>query len=284
MERDENGVDHTLWRKYESRGGRWTTPDPYGGSMSVGDPQSFNRYAYVGNDPVNLIDPSGLDKKWSKIGKEWRWPPEGTGTREPEFWRSPFLHREVGPAQAPSQAPTPCSEQDLSFNEGSGNYTAEELGAIAQTAVGEASNTFHPSEVEAVIGTIVNRQNINIAAYPGIGPFAKGATQLLSPSKRGTSGILGEYDAHRFESGTKKLNGAKVDGVLPESSYVCDQLKAAKSFARTAGTTSPNAMKLLYPYTSNRGIGASLPSGATGIQTIGDTRFFIDRVVSSFFR
>jgi hypothetical protein len=28
--------------------------------MSVGDPQSFNRYAYVENDPTNRIDPSGL--------------------------------------------------------------------------------------------------------------------------------------------------------------------------------------------------------------------------------
>jgi RHS repeat-associated protein len=60
MERDESGLDHTLWRKYESRAGRWTTPDPYGGSMQTGDPQSFNRYAYVGNDPVNFTDPSGL--------------------------------------------------------------------------------------------------------------------------------------------------------------------------------------------------------------------------------
>jgi hypothetical protein len=29
--------------------------------MSAGDPQSFNRYAYVQNDPVNFVDPSGLD-------------------------------------------------------------------------------------------------------------------------------------------------------------------------------------------------------------------------------
>jgi RHS repeat-associated protein len=60
-ERDaETGLDHTWWRKYESRGGRWTSPDPYLGSMSAGDPQSFNRYSYVQNDPVNFIDPSGL--------------------------------------------------------------------------------------------------------------------------------------------------------------------------------------------------------------------------------
>jgi len=28
--------------------------------MSIADPQSFNRYSYVGNDPTNFIDPSGL--------------------------------------------------------------------------------------------------------------------------------------------------------------------------------------------------------------------------------
>jgi RHS repeat-associated protein len=60
-ERDEaTGLDHTWWRKYESSAGRWTSPDPYGGSMTIGDPQSFNRYSYVENDPVNFVDPSGL--------------------------------------------------------------------------------------------------------------------------------------------------------------------------------------------------------------------------------
>ncbi len=28
--------------------------------MSVGNPQSFNRYSYVENQPTNFIDPSGL--------------------------------------------------------------------------------------------------------------------------------------------------------------------------------------------------------------------------------
>jgi RHS repeat-associated protein len=60
-ERDEaTGLEHTWWRKYDSSSGRWTTPDPYKGSMMIADPQSFNRYAYVGNDPINFVDPSGL--------------------------------------------------------------------------------------------------------------------------------------------------------------------------------------------------------------------------------
>lgn len=34
------------------------SPDPILGSIA--DPQSLNRYAYVLNDPMNLIDPLGL--------------------------------------------------------------------------------------------------------------------------------------------------------------------------------------------------------------------------------
>jgi uncharacterized protein RhaS with RHS repeats len=34
--------------------------DPYEGSHDLNEPQSFNRYSYVQNDPVNFIDPTGL--------------------------------------------------------------------------------------------------------------------------------------------------------------------------------------------------------------------------------
>ena len=50
---DATGLDHTWFRKNEHQAGRWTSPDPYNGSMSLGNPQSFNRYSYVENDPAN---------------------------------------------------------------------------------------------------------------------------------------------------------------------------------------------------------------------------------------
>lgn len=70
METDEaSELSHTLWRNYDSASGRWLSPDPYGGSMNIADPQSLNRYTYVGNDPLNQTDPLGLmagaDQGWS---------------------------------------------------------------------------------------------------------------------------------------------------------------------------------------------------------------------------
>jgi len=58
-ERDpETGLDYSIFRYYNSRVGRFMSPDPIEGA--IGDPQSLNRYSYVGNDPVNFIDPLGL--------------------------------------------------------------------------------------------------------------------------------------------------------------------------------------------------------------------------------
>ncbi|MGH9929180.1 MAG: RHS repeat-associated core domain-containing protein [Pyrinomonadaceae bacterium] len=59
-ERDANGSDEAMFRRSNRWHSRFDQPDPYDGSYSLTDPQSFNRYAYVQNDPVNFVDPTGL--------------------------------------------------------------------------------------------------------------------------------------------------------------------------------------------------------------------------------
>jgi RHS repeat-associated protein len=47
-------------REYSIQG-RWTSPDPAGlAAVDPSNPQSWNRYAYVLNDPLSLVDPLGL--------------------------------------------------------------------------------------------------------------------------------------------------------------------------------------------------------------------------------
>ena len=66
-ERDaESGLDHFWFRQYSSAQGRWMMPDPLGASAAdPATPQSWNRYAYVGNSPTNAVDPLGLEPSWN---------------------------------------------------------------------------------------------------------------------------------------------------------------------------------------------------------------------------
>jgi len=80
---DATGQEHTWFRKLETQAGRWSSPDPYKGSMNVGDPQSFNRYAYVGSEPTNYVDPSGL---MCSFNPNWEDPSEAlTNCWEPAY-------------------------------------------------------------------------------------------------------------------------------------------------------------------------------------------------------
>jgi RHS repeat-associated protein len=54
------GEDYASARYYNNNFGRFWSPDP-AGAAHVNDPQSWNLYAYGGNDPANNSDPSGLD-------------------------------------------------------------------------------------------------------------------------------------------------------------------------------------------------------------------------------
>ena len=48
-------------REYGTQG-RWASPDPAGlAAVDPSSPQSWNRYAYVRNNPLNRVDPLGMN-------------------------------------------------------------------------------------------------------------------------------------------------------------------------------------------------------------------------------
>ena len=60
-ERDvATGLDYAEARTYNAGRGRFVQPDPIGiRAASKSKPESLNRYNYVRNDPINLVDPKG---------------------------------------------------------------------------------------------------------------------------------------------------------------------------------------------------------------------------------
>jgi RHS repeat-associated protein len=55
----ESGTDHAQYRQYDTSVGNWMSMDPYAGSYDWSNPQSLNRYSYVGNNPNSFSDPTG---------------------------------------------------------------------------------------------------------------------------------------------------------------------------------------------------------------------------------
>jgi RHS repeat-associated protein len=57
----ESNLTHFLFRQLSTTQGRWLMPDPAGmAAANPADPQSWNRYTYVGNNPISGVDPLGL--------------------------------------------------------------------------------------------------------------------------------------------------------------------------------------------------------------------------------
>jgi RHS repeat-associated protein len=69
----ETGLDFMQARYYSNMQGRFTSVDPLMASAQASNPQTWNRYTYALNNPLNYVDPTGLDpdKYWLYDGYKY---------------------------------------------------------------------------------------------------------------------------------------------------------------------------------------------------------------------
>ena len=102
---NETGLSYDLDRYYDTTRGRFMTEDPSGLGPDV------NPYRYVGNDPVNATDPTGL---MQLIGR-----PSSMGNEQPRHRRSPDRGRNRPNSSAPpTRAPGELKYKSKSLRQG----------------------------------------------------------------------------------------------------------------------------------------------------------------------
>jgi RHS repeat-associated protein len=94
----ESNLQHAWFRQYSTTSGRWTAQDPSGlAAVDLANPQSWNRYAYVRNNALALIDPLGLAQA----------APPDPGAPIPDCWWFCFNDGGPGLGGGPASGPAP---------------------------------------------------------------------------------------------------------------------------------------------------------------------------------
>ncbi len=104
-----------LARRQSPSQGRWISPDPAGrGAVKLVNPQSWNRYAYVLNNPLRLIDSTGLD---SCVGGGDDDDDDDSGDAVKEHPAELPKCGGPGNPNPPDPNPPPCDPSDQSCNQ-----------------------------------------------------------------------------------------------------------------------------------------------------------------------
>jgi RHS repeat-associated protein len=94
------GLDYADQRYYSSQFGRFASSDPYQASGGTNDPSSWNRYGYVGGDPINRFDQSGTC--WASVS--------AGGTTSSEYYDcTSLLASSLLASSTPYKPPSPTS-------------------------------------------------------------------------------------------------------------------------------------------------------------------------------
>lgn len=177
-ERDyETGLDYFIARYYASTNGRFTSPDPLMASGRPANPQTWNRYAYVLNNPLRMIDPTGMvdtpaenDPSPQQEPRPAPTPPAPMDIRPPESESpppTPDSSESWGPQPVPQPGPEPLQKAEDPFV----TYQADVLYPCMKRVFIEENNKILPDVTEKV-------QDAGIKAIPALATAVTASTKI----------------------------------------------------------------------------------------------------------
>ena len=224
----ETGLDYFGARYHVARSARFTTVDPVVNSeMALIDPQRWNRYAYVRNNPFRFLDPDGQDT----VPTRWQMTHGADGLAKvlaaagKSIWNvvvslnSPGHLNAEGEARRQSQFMQPSSTEELVM------MTMTDAAMVSIPLVGRsASGASNPISGLPRVGSALKRDKYH--AFPDIvDNYAAIATRTTLDSGavlhqlRGTlNGVAGRFEwivqdgrvTHRLFVPGAELNGVPI--------------------------------------------------------------------------
>lgn len=179
---EETGLDFAEARMYQNKHGRFTAPDPLLASASATNPQTFNRYVYTGNNPVNFTDPGGM--KWCRIKGGTQMEFTGEGAPCQDGW---------DPVDKSYGTVSPDGDfSDVSENGPAGPGTIIYFNSNGTIRVADPTNSTDAAGIAAVTGTEVRSTMEEIVETTAsiITDFGAGVIQGIAGSA-----CMGQCDA-----------------------------------------------------------------------------------------
>jgi RHS repeat-associated protein len=164
-ERDlESGLDYFQARYLSNAMGRFTSPDPiHFQAAMLSDPQQFNLYAYVRNNPLTLIDPTGESI-------------ELTGDKEQRKKELQALRQAAGP-----QGGSYLYENSVTTTDSNGNLTTKYyVGVLTNGPDGKGPAFGNINNVSEALGNIISDSRV---AQLSVVPSGTTVTNNLGTTK-----------------------------------------------------------------------------------------------------
>jgi RHS repeat-associated protein len=146
-----SGLDLTENRAYDPNLGRWISPDP------IAEGGGENYYTYVGNNPINFMDPLGLfcwSDVWNKFWHSWA-VPIAAGASGAALGVGLALAPEISIPVLVGEAWAAWAASGTAAAAGAAEETAEDaLGEIGSTPIGRSGNPMDVSPGTNLADTI----------------------------------------------------------------------------------------------------------------------------------
>ena len=140
-----------MYREHDPRAGRWISPDPAGiTATDPTSPQSWNRYAYVGNNPLSNFDPMGTCYLAEQIIFTVTYTSDDGSVNRTENFPGPFGYEFLYPGPCLNQIGCPGAAYSISNGQLSCSSAAqiqqlcESGGCFQMDGSGSAANNGQP--------------------------------------------------------------------------------------------------------------------------------------------